>query len=141
MEHDDLQNDLHRFSVATGVPQDTMQYVAQNLQQPTPAPPVQVGITSDARADFARMQAEMDLRMQQMAVQQSHQNIAAGVSRQMAAQTTMTPLQQLIHQVQPPAPMVPPHDPTLSGIMRRTGLSAHEVADRMLRAKDVDGKK
>ena len=138
MEHDDLQNDLHRFSVATGIPQDTIQYVVQNLQQPTPAPPMQVGITSDARADFARMQAEMDLRMQQMAVQQSHQNIAAGVSRQMAAQTTMTPLQQLIHQVQPPAPMVPPHDPTLSGIMRRTGLSAHEVADRMLRGMDVD---
>ena len=44
MEHDDLQNDLHRFSVATGVPQDTMQYVVQNLQQPTPAPPMQVGI-------------------------------------------------------------------------------------------------
>ena len=138
MAHDEFKNNMDRASAATGIPRHTMQYVVENLQQPTPSPPIQPSITSDAQADFARMQAEMDMRMQQMAVRQSHQNIAAGISQQMAAQTTMTPLQQLIHQAQPPAPMVPPHDPTLSGIMRRTGLSAHAVADRLLMGMDVD---
>ncbi len=133
LERKDFEHSLSRISVEARVPRDDLQWLVENLQQPPPPPPQPpVAPVSEAVIDYARIAAEMDGALQRQAVETSHRALASEVRQDMQAQAVQTPMQQVIHNhhsyyVGGPTPMAQPQPPTLSGDMRSTGRSAHEI--------------
>ena len=138
LEQRGFENNLTRLSVEARVPKEDLQYIVENLQRPPPPPPAPVNPVVEARIDYERMAAEMDALAQKRNVETSHRALAAELRQELQAQAVATPLQQIVHNhhtmyvsgptpAPQPMPMVQPRPNTLSGTMRDTGKSAHEI--------------
>ena len=133
LERKDFEHNLTRISVDARIPHDNMRWLVENLQQPPPPPPQPpVAPVSEAAIDYTRLAAEMDGALQRHAVESSHRAMAQVVHNHHVAQAVETPMQQFVHNhhsyyMQGPPPMAQPQPHTLSGDMRSTGKSAHEI--------------
>jgi hypothetical protein len=133
LEQRNFENNVQRLSVEARVSHEDLKWLVENLQRPPPAPPAPPPppSASDANIDYERMAAEVDALMQRRSVETSHQNLAAEVERQLAAQSRATPAQQIIrehhyHTIMQPIP-VPATPQTISHEVRHTGHSVHEI--------------
>ncbi len=130
VEQRNFENHLHSVSVDARVPRDDLQWLVENLQRPPDPAPVPPSVATEARIDWERFAAEMDGALQRQAVQTSHENLAAAVVQEMAAQRVATPIQQIIHQhhsttnIHQSSPQPPV---TMTEEARHTGRSIHEI--------------
>ena len=130
MEEQGFQHDVQAMAVDSGVSHHDLNWAVANIQRPAPAPAPAPPPQTEARVDYLRVAAEMDLLAQRRATQAAHAQVADQASRQMSTLAVATPAQQLVrvHHAAPPLPPpdYPPPD-TVSAQARSTGMSVHEI--------------
>ena len=130
MEEQGFQHDVQAMAVDSGVSHHDLNWAVANIQRPAPAPAPAPPPQTEARVDYLRVAAEMDLLAQRRATQAAHAQVADQASRQMSTLAVATPAQQLVRAHHAAAPLPPPATPppdTVSTQARSTGMSVHEI--------------
>ena len=130
LEEQGFQHDVQAMAVDAGVSAHDMNWVVANIQRPTPVPVPQTPPQTEARVDYLRVAAEMDLLAQRRATQAAHQQVADQAALQMSTLAVVTPAQQLVRAHHAAAPLPPPATPppdTVSVQARSTGMSVREL--------------
>jgi len=138
LEEQGFQHDVQAMAVDSGVSRHDLDWVVQNIQRPAPVPVPQTPPQTEARVDYLRVAAEMDLLAQRRATQAAHQQVADQAALQMNTLAVATPAQQLVRAHHAAAPLPPPATPppdTVSTQARSTGMSVRELVAARTRPK------
>ena len=124
-----FEQNLTRAAMDAKIPKADYKWATENLNPPPP--PAVPQPPPEAKIDYDRIAAEMDLVMQRRAVKASHQNLADQEGQRLARQAVATPAQQLIrnHHIQSlsqPVPNRPAPGQTMTDDAKRRGISVHE---------------